>query len=87
MPNLRYKQHEAFISEDFWKIDVSHSVPTDSGGPPAHVKFYWERNRLFDETVTRYVSCVGTRVCNSGTVGRSRYCATVAQNYTLDAAH
>jgi hypothetical protein len=79
MPNLRYKQHEAFISEDFWKIDVSHSVATDSVGPPAHVKFYWERNRLFDETVTKYVSCVGTRVwvwhcrallilCSSGTV-------------------
>lgn len=39
----RYKAIERFIPEDFWKIDVSHTIGDLT------VNFSWKRVRLFDK--------------------------------------
>ncbi|XP_054743082.1 DNA topoisomerase 3-alpha isoform X1 [Anastrepha obliqua] len=39
----RYKEIEAFVSEPFWKLKVSHTIDELT------VDFIWARNRLFDK--------------------------------------
>ncbi|KAL9917189.1 topoisomerase 3-alpha isoform 2-T2 [Glossina fuscipes fuscipes] len=39
----RYKEIEAFVSQPFWKIKVSHTIDDLT------VDFHWDRNRLFDK--------------------------------------
>uniref|UniRef100_A0A1B0A940 DNA topoisomerase n=1 Tax=Glossina pallidipes TaxID=7398 RepID=A0A1B0A940_GLOPL len=39
----RYKEIEAFVSQPFWKIKVSHTIDDLT------VEFHWDRNRLFDK--------------------------------------
>ncbi|KAM7352037.1 topoisomerase 3-alpha [Cochliomyia hominivorax] len=39
----RYKEIEAFVSEPFWKIKVTHTIDDLT------VEFLWARNRLFDK--------------------------------------
>ncbi|XP_037816202.1 DNA topoisomerase 3-alpha-like [Lucilia sericata] len=39
----RYKEIEAFVSEPFWKIKVTHTIDDVT------VEFVWARNRLFDK--------------------------------------
>ncbi|XP_023306069.2 DNA topoisomerase 3-alpha [Lucilia cuprina] len=39
----RYKEIEAFVSEPFWKIKVTHTIEDLT------VEFLWARNRLFDK--------------------------------------
>ncbi|XP_055920463.1 DNA topoisomerase 3-alpha isoform X2 [Eupeodes corollae] len=46
----RYKEVEAFVSEPFWKIKVTHEIDDLT------VEFNWARNRLFDkETCEDYL--------------------------------
>ncbi|XP_011293504.1 DNA topoisomerase 3-alpha isoform X2 [Musca domestica] len=50
----RYKEIEAFVSEPFWKIKVTHTINDLT------VEFIWARNRLFDKQDCEdyYLLCV-----------------------------
>ncbi|XP_061401993.1 DNA topoisomerase 3-alpha-like [Musca vetustissima] len=50
----RYKEIEAFVSEPFWKIKVTHTIDDLT------VEFVWARNRLFDKQACEdyYLLCI-----------------------------
>ncbi|XP_059220855.1 DNA topoisomerase 3-alpha [Stomoxys calcitrans] len=50
----RYKEIEAFVSEPFWKIKVTHTIDDLT------VEFSWARNRLFDKKACEdyYLLCI-----------------------------
>ncbi|XP_075151301.1 topoisomerase 3-alpha isoform X2 [Haematobia irritans] len=54
----RYKEIEAFVSEPFWKIKVTHTIDDLT------VEFAWARNRLFDKQACEdyYLLCVSNPI-------------------------
>eukprot|EP00045_Choanoeca_perplexa_P016767 m.230644 g.230644 ORF g.230644 m.230644 type:complete len:1080 (+) comp17354_c0_seq4:65-3304(+) len=46
----RYRSHEQFLPEDFWKLKVLHQERI--GDQDYNVEFSWQRGRLFDELLT-----------------------------------
>jgi DNA topoisomerase-3 len=46
----RFKDRENFVSEPFWKIQVTHKMENQNA-PASTVDFNWERVRLFDYNV------------------------------------
>ena len=66
----RFKEHHAFISEDFWKLSLRCGAPARRGGRraidlgcryeeedgPGRAEFSWDRSRVFDEGICNVIA-------------------------------
>uniref|UniRef100_H2Z239 DNA topoisomerase n=1 Tax=Ciona savignyi TaxID=51511 RepID=H2Z239_CIOSA len=74
----RYKAREQFQPEDFWKIEVVHTITQNEADGPITSTFSWKRNRLFNELACQvlYANCetpVVATVTNVSSRPRSRW--------------
>uniref|UniRef100_H2Z243 DNA topoisomerase n=1 Tax=Ciona savignyi TaxID=51511 RepID=H2Z243_CIOSA len=71
----RYKAREQFQPEDFWKIEVVHTITQNEADGPITSTFSWKRNRLFNELACQvlYANCLGDAGCCHGNQREHRW--------------